>query len=282
MNLLGKICVVLILVLSLVFMTLAMAVYATHKNWYQAVTAPGGLQEQLDNARDENNQLQDRYNRMEANLQAEIAQRTQRAAQAETERTALEQENRQITEQLATLNQNLATATAAVSATQKQNEQLNQQRDQLLAEIREEQQRRDNLFQIAKNATEELQQKLAEVSRLDEYVKQLVPEVAKYEAWLTSLGFNPQATPDAPAPTVDGVIRVVRQAGSQRVIEVSIGSDDGLRRGHELLIYRGNRYLGKAEVKQTWPDRAVAEIHPSSIEGAIQEGDRVATRIRFS
>ena len=36
MNLLGKICVVLILIMSLVFMTLAMGVYSTHKNWEQA------------------------------------------------------------------------------------------------------------------------------------------------------------------------------------------------------------------------------------------------------
>src|SRR5688500_14281471 len=106
MNLLGKIAVVLILVASLVFMTLAMAVYATHKNWYAAVTEPGGLDEQLRLAEEENRQLQERYNRLETNLQAEVAQRTQQLAKAETERAALEQENRQIGEQLATLNQN--------------------------------------------------------------------------------------------------------------------------------------------------------------------------------
>ena len=33
MNLVGKIFVTLILVMSLVFMTLALMVYATHKNW---------------------------------------------------------------------------------------------------------------------------------------------------------------------------------------------------------------------------------------------------------
>ena len=36
MNWLGKVFVVVILIMSLVFMGLSMAVYATHKNWKQA------------------------------------------------------------------------------------------------------------------------------------------------------------------------------------------------------------------------------------------------------
>jgi len=39
MNLLGKIFVVLIVVMSIVFMTLALAVYATHKNWKEEADA---------------------------------------------------------------------------------------------------------------------------------------------------------------------------------------------------------------------------------------------------
>ena len=57
MNLVGKIFVVLIFVMSLVFMAFAMAVYATHRNWREEVTRPRersaagkelGLQYQLD------------------------------------------------------------------------------------------------------------------------------------------------------------------------------------------------------------------------------------------
>ena len=45
MNLLGKIFVVVITVMSVVFMTLALAVYATHKNWKDIVEGPNGLQQ---------------------------------------------------------------------------------------------------------------------------------------------------------------------------------------------------------------------------------------------
>ena len=40
MNLVGKIFVVVILVMSVVFMAFAMAVYATHRNWREVVMRP--------------------------------------------------------------------------------------------------------------------------------------------------------------------------------------------------------------------------------------------------
>ena len=45
MNLVGKIIIVSILITSILFMAVAMAVYATHKNWRESVLAPeSGLQ----------------------------------------------------------------------------------------------------------------------------------------------------------------------------------------------------------------------------------------------
>jgi hypothetical protein len=164
------------------------------------------------------------------------------------------------------------TATAAVSATQEQNERLNEQRDTLLTQIREQQTKGDTLFQMAKNATLELQQRLGDLDGLKERLNQLLPQLAQFTAAYGSV-------PSDYAPEVDGVIRVVRQEGIHKLIEVSIGSDDGLQRGTELLIYRGGNFLGKARVKDTRPDEAVCEVIPGSVEGNIQAGDRVATRV---
>ncbi len=40
MNLIGKILTVVIFILSIIFMTMVLAVYATHKNWREAVMTP--------------------------------------------------------------------------------------------------------------------------------------------------------------------------------------------------------------------------------------------------
>lgn len=278
MNLLGKICVVLILVASLVFMTLSMAVYATHTNWYLAVNRPGGLQDQLDEQIAENNRLKDRYNDLQSRLEAETAQLAQQLIKAETARASLEEENIQIDQQLGNLQTQLRTANATVSATQDQNNRLSDRVDTLQQGIREEQTKRDQLFQMAKDATLELQQKLGVLNNLQERLSQILPQLARLRGLATSMRINPDLPVDF-VPDVDGVIRVVRQEGAQKLIEVSIGSHDGLQRGTELLIYRGGRYLGKAEVKETWPDEAVCEVIPGSVEGNIQAGDRVATRV---
>ena len=72
MNLLGKIFVVLIIVMSLVFMTLALAVYATHKNWKDIVEGPNGLKTQLDHRpRPACSNKVDEYNRLESQLKGE-------------------------------------------------------------------------------------------------------------------------------------------------------------------------------------------------------------------
>ncbi|NQT39867.1 MAG: hypothetical protein HQ581_20405, partial [Planctomycetes bacterium] len=66
MNLVGKIFTVFIFLMSLVFMSFAVAVYATHQNWREIVTnqkataeKPLGLESQLKNVRNENKNLRD-------------------------------------------------------------------------------------------------------------------------------------------------------------------------------------------------------------------------------
>ena len=190
MNLLGKIFVVAILIASLVFMTLAMAVYATHTNWYLAVHRPGGLQEQLDQQRAENAQLTDRYNSLQTRLESESGQLRQQLAKAETHLQSLLQENADIGQQIATLQTDARTATAAVSATQEQNERLNEQRDALLVQIRNQQTKTDTLFQMAKNATLELQQKLGDLDGLKERLSQILPQLSRLRGTVSALGRN--------------------------------------------------------------------------------------------
>ena len=81
---------------------------------------------------------------------------------------------------------------------------------------------------------------------------------------------------DHKAPTVDGVVTAV---GAKDLLEISIGSDDGLRKGHTLEVYRANSYLGRVIVRETWPDRAVVQIIPEYRKGMIKKGDRVATKL---
>jgi hypothetical protein len=76
------------------------------------------------------------------------------------------------------------------------------------------------------------------------------------------------------------VSKVERKAGGQ-LVEVTIGADDGLKTGNTLEISRGAKYLGKIEIIQTSPDKSVGRVDRKFQQGQIQEGDRVATRIKL-
>ena len=48
------------------------------------------------------------------------------------------------------------------------------------------------------------------------------------------------------------------------MVEVDLGTDDGVRDGLTLEVFRGSKYLGKLEVVRTTPDRAVGKVVPEA------------------
>jgi len=85
MNLIGKIFIVLILVMSVLFMAFAMAVYATHQNWREAVVneqpapdKPLGYKLQLANEKARTKELSDQVEKLKQQYDAERAARTSR------------------------------------------------------------------------------------------------------------------------------------------------------------------------------------------------------------
>lgn len=80
-----------------------------------------------------------------------------------------------------------------------------------------------------------------------------------------------ESTQKVPPSARGKVIRV----NQNRMVELSLGSNDGLRATHQLDAYRGQDYLGRVEVLSTSTDRAVAMILMSYQRGTIQPGDDV-------
>ena len=80
-------------------------------------------------------------------------------------------------------------------------------------------------------------------------------------------------------PHVDGVILAVPQPN---LVEINIGADNGLRKGHKLEVVRmngGTTYVGRIEVTQTTPDRAVCRVIPDMLRSPMQRGDRVFDKL---
>jgi hypothetical protein len=283
MNLLGKVFVVLILVMSVVFMTLAMAMYATHKNWREIVEDPqSGLRAQLQRSQAEYDQLKTQYNRRESELTGELEASVQQVRKLETERVALVDRNTGIQSELDQLKQDQRDATAAVAATQQNNEKLAEEVTGLRQDIRTNQQLRDQAFNTTLQATEDLHQSKGQLDSAQERNRQLTSQVSGMTHVMRESGIDPNTSPDAVKPRVDGFVSQVKRVAGAQLIEVTIGSDDGLKPGHTVEVFRDSKYLGRIEILKTSPDKAVGRVDRRFQQGQIQEGDRVATQLDLS
>ena len=280
MNLLGKIFIVAIMIMSVVFMTLALMVYATHKNWKEIVEGPNGLNSQLQLARTEFDQLKNDYNRQESQLKGEVESAQQQVRKLESERVALVDRNAAVQTELDQLKAERRDATAAVAATQANNQRLAEEVTGLRDDIRTNEQARDKAFATTLKATEDLHQTAGQLANTVERNRQLTDQVSGMTRVMDAKGIDPNTPPDAVVPTVDGLVSQVRQAAGAQLVEVTIGSDDGLKQGNTVEVYRGGRYLGRVEIVKTSPDRAVGRVDRRFQQGQIQEGDRVATRLK--
>jgi hypothetical protein len=278
MNWLGKVFVVLILLMSVIFMALSMAVYATHKNW-KAVA--DGLQTQLETARSESESLKTAHNRKVEELNVETEAAEQQLRKLETERESLADRNVQIQTELDQLKQQQREQLASVSSTQELNKGLAAEVTGLRQQIRTEQQARDAAVNATLTATEELH----DVKNRYEVARARTEQLTKQNAGMTFMmkerGMNPDADPKSVVPVVNGVITQVRRSNGAQLVEVSIGADDGLSAGNTLEVSRGDRYLGRIEILETSPDKSVGRVDRRFQTGQIQENDRVATRIQL-
>jgi chromosome segregation ATPase len=278
MNWLGKVFVVLILIMSVLFMGLAMAVYATHKNWK---TVADNLNTQLQAANAANEQLKNAHNRRVEELAAEIEAAEQQVRKLETERVTLADLNVQLQTERDQLKQQEREQIASVAATQELNKGLTTEVTGLRQQIRTEQQARDAAIATTLDATEQLHQISGEYDTARERNEQLMKQVSGLEHVMRESGLDPKTDPTAVVPSIDGVVSQIRRVPGAQLVEVTIGADDGLREGNTLEVFRGAKYLGRIEILETSPDKSVGRVDRRFHEGQIQEGDRVATRLKL-
>ncbi|OHB81979.1 MAG: hypothetical protein A2W31_08955 [Planctomycetes bacterium RBG_16_64_10] len=276
MNLVGKIFLVLILIMSIVFMSLAMAVYSTHQNWRQAAE---DLKKKVAEAQAKNTDLGEELKRLDTQMAEEKEAYRQQLQKLETMRVELTDQRDQMQERLSQLVGQTRELTGTVGATQQRLTALIEEVGQLRTNIVKAQQDRDAAFAQVIEKTDQLHQAHAELTKAQERKDQLVGQVARYTRLMTENNIDPAAPPKGLPPQLDGQVTAVSR---DNLIEVSLGSDDGLRAGHTIEVYRGRNYLGRAQVLETAPDKAVGKLLKQYRKGIIQKGDRVATRLKIS
>lgn len=274
MNFVGKIFVVMIMVMSFVFMAFAIAVYGTHQNWKQEAAKQKSL---VEVARGELEKATAEKERLEAELKTELDARGQALAKLETEKKELEAQRADAIKERDGLLAKDKEAVAALDTAQKNLARLTAEVEGLRGEIRDAQGERDKHFERVVELTDQIHQAQGEVRRLQERRVQLAAQLASAKTVLDRVGMTPETPLDNMPPQLRGKVLAV---GRENMIEVSLGTDDGLRVGNTLEVFRGSKYLGRVEVTHAESDRAVGKIIPGFRKAPIQKDDDVATRLK--
>jgi hypothetical protein len=282
MNLFGKILVALNLVMSLVFMGFAIAVYSTHQNWRDQITTPGtGLNSRVEAALKINHELTDHIKYLTAEINQERRLRDSRLALLETEKKTFDAKIKDATDAVAAITADKNATTAAIEALTTDVRTKTAQNDALQEAIKEEKFQKDENYKKILLLTDELGKYGAEVAKLKAAQSEIITENAKFKAVLAAHNIDPNAPLASTPPKVDGY---VKEAQNEYVV-ISLGSDDGLTRGHTLEVFRpgptanASKYLGRIEITETHADVSVGKVIPQFRRGNIEKDDRVATKL---
>lgn len=288
MTLLGKIFTVLIFIMSLVFMSFSVMVFATHQNWkMMAINPPttdkGGhndkypvglihqvkyLEEAIDGLRVELETRKDA-------LARERASRRMAISKLQSTNFAQARDLADKTGQLQAKDAMNAELTKLIEVSQKQLTDLTETVADLRVKKRDALADREVQYRLVVSLTETLHQHQGEKKRLEERRDQLVAQNTDMKRVMDSHGLTIHSPIDNRTPPLNGVITLV-STKNQNYVQISIGNDDGLRIGHELIVYRNKSYLGRAVIRKVDTNAAVAEIVIR--QGSIRKGDNVTTR----
>ncbi len=282
MTFVGKILVIAIMAFSLIFLGISTVVFTTAKNWRNAT------EEQKKKVTELTNKLNDAQAKVEAaNKDLESAKGNYDALSKDLNNRIEAQKalNAGATELITRVSGEVGTA--EMNAKTALEEAEARRKDSVLI--------RDQKAAVEKQANDyklrqaELTDRIRELERILETATKhntdLRERVGKFSALLRQNGLSDDISQikgmESPPPVVGEVRRV---DPSNRRVELSIGSDDGLVVGHELFLFRQvprPEYLGKITIISVDPDQAVGRVVGTTYQGKkIKEGDLVSSTIK--
>lgn len=285
MTTVGKILVVLHLLLSVLFMAFAGAVFTAQTNWRTAATT---AQANLAKANQKQKDQQTEFEKERADTKAKLDAQTNTIAQLTGEKTALANQNTALDADNKRLTvaldgqKDLATLNSTEADERKKEADLQREKNTVLFQSREE-----LIASLQKTGDEKFALEL-QLQQLTERHEKMLADMATMKRFLASkdLTTDPKlmAAQVTPPPPLDGLITDYRKdpKGGIEYVEISLGSDEGLSVGHKLTAYsKDSKYLGQIRLTNVFPDKAAGIVmkDQKAKNVTIQKGDHVTTKL---
>jgi hypothetical protein len=282
MSTVGKVLVVAQIGFSILLMAFAAGVSSVQTNWK---TREQAARKELDTAKKNLSSAQSEVQKVRTELAAVQKNLKNVADKAQGEADAAKTKNRQLQAQVTQARTELENTRAEADIAGQEararrdeavsmreiNAQLHQSRDQLITQNREQADKIVSLDQQAKNMVAKSTDMLNELATLKKFIR--------------IKGFDPDPTQLAgmvePPPVLETVVNGTKKGGrnGQDLVEIDMGSDVGLAKGHKLFVYRGAKYLGTIRLEMVDYRTAVGVVVQATKNGEIQRGDIVTTKL---
>ena len=282
MSSLTKILIVLQLVFALVCSVLLVLMVSKQENYKSAMDAANakcfGLEalvaaEQVKSAdakteastaREDASRKNSDNIKLEARVTQSLAAAEATALELKNQSASLEAKNRELSASIATLTSSNKLKEDELAKLRPQIEDLNRKYGQ----INQAKSEADNLLRAAENTIKRLQEQLAQLNTTG-------------AGSVAPLGSENQITTfvagNAGAAQVNGKITDVKVNAGRTLVELPLGTRDGLQVNNKLYVYRGTGYVGDAVVQSVTPDQSIAVIISTKPGETVQAGDLVAT-----
>lgn len=282
MTFVGKILVIVIMVFALFFLALSTVVFTTSVDWKTELTKANEAKKKVT---DEKNRLENNVKDAEAKLALAKNDTDKAEVDFKNKIKELTSENARRQGEITDQRKIVETSLQEVKKAQDEAEARISEATVLRQNLKTIQDQRDS-YLLQKT---DLNQRIIILERELEVAKannsDLRNRVAVLQGVMRKAGLNDNpsdATAIGSPPDVEG--EVTRVDASGKTIEISIGKDDGLVEGHELIVFRTKPtpdFVCRVKIISADPDQASARVIGGTYQGKkIQEGDNVATKIR--
>ena len=275
MNLLGRLFIVLIFIGSIMLASFSVVLFATHTNWKIHAAKK---EDELNKKTKEFTELQKQKEAMESALKLEIQRQADRGIALTEAVRQLDKNYKESQNEIADLQENLLKQTLAVQSAHETAERLRIRLDGANKALTDSQNDWVDMSTQLIKKTDEAHSLALQVTTYQSVSAQLAKDHADAIEVLRKHGLSaaPELYSHLPPAGIHGIVTEVRPKG---IIEVSIGSDSGLVKGHQLDVIRDrdgrSSYVGKIEITETASDRAVAKVMPEFRRGVVQRGDEI-------
>ncbi|MDA7951445.1 MAG: hypothetical protein MPJ24_08150 [Pirellulaceae bacterium] len=270
MTTLGKFFVVAIFAISIAFFALSVAAFSTQKDLKKLNTEK---ESQLAALSTQRQNLQDEVDALKEKVAHERMARVSIVASRESMLRMSQDSLRRKQQELANTNVSLGEAIAEVSKKEETLQSYLAEVTSLREEIRSIQLTTSETHNNLVGAIDAYNEATGAKNRLEETSKQLTALLAKAENLLANQGLTVHTPLDKTPPKVLGVVKEISGAH----VEITIGSDDGIRKGHEVDIFSNDSYIGRIVIEKTFPDAAIGKLMKGYTRGIIRKGDEVHT-----